>query len=135
MDNDTLRYCLIAALLAVIGLLLWVAWLHAKLVGANMVLPPLSVPAPPPPPPLFVPRLLFLPTIQAFYKDSEYNYVAIADPPGFVVLAWREWAGNGYKDRALDVLLVKKDGTVETLGTCIEFEVFGPPPEKTHKEE
>lgn len=132
MDNDTLRYCLIAAILAIICLLLWVMWLYAKQVGNSLVLPPVDVPAPPKP---FVPKLLFLPTIQAFYKDSEYNYVAIADAPGFVVLAWREWAGNGYKDRALDVLHIKKDGTVETLGTCVEYEVFGPPPEKIHKED
>lgn len=67
----------------------------------------------------------FLQTIKKHYSETEeHNYVSIAKPPGDIVLAWREWSINGYKNRALDVLFINENGKVETLGTCVENEVF-----------
>jgi len=61
----------------------------------------------------------------------EYSWVGPVYPKGEIVLAWREWKeATGSKDRALDVLFIKEDGSVETLGTGVEYEVFGPPEEK-----
>jgi len=71
--------------------------------------------------------------INAAHKDCgwEYRWIGPVKPKGEVVLAWREWTeATGQKDRTLDVLFVKSSGEVETLGTCVEVEVFGPPEEE-----
>lgn len=121
MDKDTLLVLLCVACVVIILLGCWLAAIHVKIIGGQMALmvPPPDVPAAKPP------RPVFLPVVRAAFKDSDYNYVAVADAPGHVILAWREWAGDGYKDKALDVLYVKTDGSVETLGNCVEHEVFG----------
>ena len=55
---------------------------------------------------------------------AEYRWTKIEDPHGQIVLAWREWGyDDGTQAKALDAILVKEDGSVETLGTAVELEV------------
>lgn len=59
----------------------------------------------------------------------DYTWVGPIHPRGEVVFAWREWVeeGTSLKDRALDVMFVKPDGSVETIAVGVENEVFGDP--------
>lgn len=123
MTDDALRGLLIFGVIFCAAMGVFLVWLCVRVAKKADLAPPVEVPKPP----------RYLPTIQTFYADTEYNYVAIADPPGHLVLAWREWAGDGYKDRALDVLLVRENGVVDTLGTCVDFEVYGPPEQQIQR--
>jgi hypothetical protein len=127
MSDDALRGALVFGVIFSAGLGVYLIWLCVEMAKRLRL-----VKNTPPPAPKMPTRLL--PIIQAFYSDTEYNYIATVAVPGQLVLAWREWAGDGYKDRALDVLLVRANGTVETLGTCVDYEVFGPPSKPPSKE-
>jgi hypothetical protein len=111
------QVCLISGVIFCTLLIAYLSWQYVRLSKKKASTP-------------FIPRLTkvskrFLPAIQDHYKDTQYNYVAVVNTPGQLVLVWRVWSGEGYKDRCLDVLLVKDDGEIEMLGSCIQYEVYG----------
>jgi len=120
-DTETLRGILIFGIVVVCGLFLYWIWLFFKLVSIfklKMSATPFSMN-----------NAQIMELIKAAHEDSgwEYRWIGPIEPPGQIILAWREWNEEvGYKDRTLEVFFVKNDGTVETLATAVECDIYGP---------
>lgn len=125
-DVERLRGILVAALVVVVGLGFYLMWCFFRFLT---LLP--SVQRVKKQPRTWVQEIHLLDIINKAHEDCGWHYCRVTtEPKGEVILAWREWEeASGKFDKTLDVLFVKEDGSVETLGTCVEYEVFGPPQE------
>jgi hypothetical protein len=126
VENNHLRGILIFAIVVVVGLAFYLLRLIFRNLANCLPLPP--PPAEEPKPKWNGPHLLSL--VKEAYKGCSWHYEwnGPVDHPGVIILVWRSWIElDGKTARSLDVLLIKEDGSVETLGTCVECEVFGPP--------